>query len=65
VIAKRNRIREVLLEIIRVLILAGVDDRVRDNKGRLPVDSLLTRDSQRRAIYEEAVEEVDSRGLKV
>jgi ankyrin repeat protein len=64
-IAYRNRTDEALLEIIRVLILNGADTQARDSEGRLPVEILPDdEDSQSRAIYEEAVVEVDSRALR-
>jgi hypothetical protein len=48
----------------KALILAGADTQVRDSEGRLPVDLLQDEDRRRRAIYEEAVEEVDRQVLK-
>jgi hypothetical protein len=53
-----------MLEIVRMLILAGTDTQVRDSQGRLPVEILRAEDRQSRAIYEEAVEERDSQALK-
>jgi hypothetical protein len=49
---------------MRVLILAGADTQARDNRGRLPVELLGAKDRRSRAIYKEAVEEMDSRALK-
>jgi hypothetical protein len=60
----RHRIRDASLETIAVLILAGADTQVRDSKGRLPVEVLGSDDEESRAIYEEAVVEVDSQALK-
>jgi hypothetical protein len=51
-------------EIIRVIILAGADTQARDSQGRLPVEFLRAEDRQSRVIYEEAVEEMDSRALR-
>jgi ankyrin repeat protein len=51
-------------EIIRELILAGADTQARNIKGRLPVEVLRAADNQSRAMYEEAVEEMDSQALK-
>jgi hypothetical protein len=51
-------------EILRVLILAGADTQARDNAGKLPVEHLPDDDDESRAMYEEAVKEVDSRALK-
>jgi hypothetical protein len=59
-----NRMREGSLEVMRVLILAGADTQVRDSQGRLPVDLLRSDDEESRAIYEEAVVEMDSRALR-
>jgi ankyrin repeat protein len=59
------RRREVSLEIMRVLILAGADTQVRDSEGRLPVDMLRAEDPRSRAIYEEAVvEEEENQALR-
>jgi hypothetical protein len=55
---------EISPEIIRVIILAGADTQVRDSEGRLPAELLRAEDRQSRAIYEEAVEEMDSRALR-
>jgi ankyrin repeat protein len=52
------------LEIIRTLILNGADTQARDNQGRLPVEFLRAEGHQRRALYEEAVAEMDSRALR-
>jgi ankyrin repeat protein len=60
-------IREAWLKIIRMLILAGADTQVRDSEGRLPVEILWDEDIDSRvsrAVYEEAVEEMDSRALR-
>jgi ankyrin repeat protein len=57
-------IHEASLEIIRVLILAGADTQARDSEGRLPLEVLRAEDSQSRAVFEEAVEELDSRALR-
>jgi hypothetical protein len=53
-------------EVIRWLILAGADTQARDTKGRLPVELLLVKsdDEESRAIYEEALVEMDSQALK-
>jgi hypothetical protein len=56
--------REVLLEIIHMLILAGADTQARDCRGDLPVDLLPAEDHQSRAIFEEAVAERDKPVLK-
>jgi ankyrin repeat protein len=55
---------EVSPEMIRVLILAGADTQVRDSQGHLPMEILQAEDSQSRAIYEEAMVEMDSGALK-
>jgi ankyrin repeat protein len=57
-------LKKVSPEIIRVLILAGADTQVRDSQGHLPVELLESNDEESRAIYEEAVVEVDSQALK-
>jgi hypothetical protein len=47
-----------------MLILNGADTQARDSQGRLPVELLGAEDRQTRAIYEEAVEEMDSQALR-
>jgi predicted Fe-Mo cluster-binding NifX family protein len=64
VVAYTTRIDEALLDILRVLILNGADTQARDSQGRLPVELLRAEDRQSIEIYEEAVEEVDSRALR-
>jgi ankyrin repeat protein len=64
VITYRNSILEALLDIIRVLILAGADTQARDSQDRLPVEHLGAEDRLIIAIYEYAVEEMDSRALR-
>jgi ankyrin repeat protein len=59
-----NMMREGSLEVIRVLILAGADTQVRDAEGCLPVELLWAEDRRSRAMYEEAVMEMDSRALR-
>jgi ankyrin repeat protein len=51
-------------EIIRELILNGAETQSRDREGRLPVELILDEECQSRAIYEEAVVEMDNRALK-
>jgi hypothetical protein len=60
----RNRIDDVSLEIIRELILAGGDTQARDSEGRRPVELLEAERHRGRAIYEEAVVEMESRALR-
>jgi hypothetical protein len=50
-------------EIIRALILAGADTQARDSEGRLPVQLLGAKDRWNRAIYEEAVKDMESGAL--
>jgi hypothetical protein len=49
---------------MRVLILAGAHTQARDSQGNLPVELLRSDDEESRAIYEEAVVEMDSRALR-
>jgi ankyrin repeat protein len=52
------------LDSICALILAGADTQARDSRGRLPVDLLRAENHQSRAIYEEAMAEMEYRDLK-
>jgi ankyrin repeat protein len=58
------RYRDELHEIIRVLILAGIDTQARDSQGRLPVELLESDDEESIAIYQESVVEVDRQVLR-
>jgi ankyrin repeat protein len=51
-------------EIIRVLILNGADTQARDIQGYLPVEYLGAEDRESRAMYEEAMEEVEYGDLR-
>jgi hypothetical protein len=50
---------QAFLDSIRALILAGTDTQARDSEGRLPMEYLRAEDHRGRAIYEEAVAEME------
>jgi ankyrin repeat protein len=51
-------------EIIPELILNGADTQARDSEGCLPVEYLRAEDRRSRAMYEEAVEEMEYAALR-
>jgi hypothetical protein len=59
-----NGIDDLSLEIIREVILAGADTQAQDSEGRRPVELLEAENQRGRAIYEEAVVEMESRALR-
>jgi ankyrin repeat protein len=59
-----NGIDDLSLEIIREVILAGGDTQARNSEGRRPVELLQAENQRGRAIYEEAVVEMESRALR-
>jgi ankyrin repeat protein len=59
-----NGIDDLSLEIIRALILAGGDTQAQDSEGHRPVELLEAANQRGRAIYEEAVVEMESRALR-